>query len=153
MPTAGHILAQFAHAVCTNTCQQEPCPQKQPSRPSQAKEACPWACRLRSCELHRKACKIGYMHNTKGDHTLQLHSAACLMWTQSYGRQKRAVSLPESCVVVGDDGSAHAFQDNQVRPYCGISKSVWHSPQVQAGAALPIANNEELGCPARRLLV
>lgn len=48
------------------------------------------------------------------------------------------------CVVVGDNGSAHAFQNNQVSPSCCIRHCVWNSPQIQARTALPIPDNKQL---------
>ena len=50
----------------------------------------------------------------------------------------------EMCLVVGDNGSAHAFQNNQVSPSCCIRQCVWNSPQIQARTALPVPDNEQL---------
>lgn len=51
-------------------------------------------------------------------------------------------------LVVGVDGSAHALNDDQVCTHCGVRQRVRHPPEIQAGAALPVARHVQPGVPA-----
>ena len=51
-------------------------------------------------------------------------------------------------LVVSVDGSAHAFDNDQVCAHSGICEGVWHPSEVQAGAALAIACHIQARFPA-----
>ena len=61
----------------------------------------------------------------------------------SLGQDSRRGSL-----VVSVDGSAHAFDDDQVCAHSRVCEGVWHPSEVQAGAALAIACHIQARFPA-----
>ena len=61
----------------------------------------------------------------------------------SLGQASRRGSL-----VVSVDGSAHAFNNDQVCAHGGVCEGVWHPSEVQAGAALAVACHIQARFPA-----
>lgn len=61
----------------------------------------------------------------------------------SLGQDSRKGSL-----VVSVDGSAHAFDNDQVCAHSGVCEGVWHPSEVQAGAALAVACHIQARFPA-----
>ena len=46
------------------------------------------------------------------------------------------------------DGSAHALNDDQICAHCSVRECIWHTSEIQAWAALPIARHIQPRIPA-----
>ena len=54
----------------------------------------------------------------------------------------------QCALVVGVDGAPHTLNDDEVSAHRGVCQGVWHTPQIQARAALPIARHIQPRFPA-----